>query len=139
MGVRGGHTPEVVRREAVAEALHPINGRRLVVSYEYRRARDRPRQIASPLQSEFTWYLRVVQERIEVNRCQIRSWTGEFDGVAPSPDGRVAAVRWNDQTEAGTTPPRWATASWRCSTAAPRVRQESVASQRGLRPPLLIG
>jgi hypothetical protein len=101
MGVRGGHTPEVVRREDVAEALHPINGRRLVVSYEYRRARDRPRQIATPLQSEFTWYLRVVQERIEVGRCQIRSWTGDFDGVAPSPDGRVAAVRWNDQTEAG--------------------------------------
>jgi hypothetical protein len=33
--------------------------------------------------------------------CEIRSWTGDFDGIFPAPDGSIAAVRWNDQTEAG--------------------------------------
>lgn len=34
-------------------------------------------------------------------RCEIRSWTGDFDAILRAPDGSVAAVRWNDQTEAG--------------------------------------
>jgi hypothetical protein len=34
-------------------------------------------------------------------RCELRSRTGEFDGVFAAPDASVAAVRWNDQTEAG--------------------------------------
>jgi hypothetical protein len=91
----------VARREDVADARHPLDGRRLVVSYEYRRARDHPPQIVTPLQSEFTWFLRVVEGRNEVSRCEIRSWTGEFDAVSPAPDGSLAVVRWNDQTEAG--------------------------------------
>jgi hypothetical protein len=95
------HSP-LARRENVAEARHPIDGRRrLVVSSEYRRARDHPRQILSPLQSEFTWFLRILEGRKEVRRCKIRSWTGEFDAVSPALDGSVAVVRWNDQTEAG--------------------------------------
>jgi hypothetical protein len=36
-----------------------------------------------------------------LTRCHIRSCTGEFDGVSAAPDATVAAVRWNDQTEAG--------------------------------------
>lgn len=83
----------------------PLPGTRrlLLVSREYRRARDHPREILSPLQSESTWFLRVVEgrRRKEVARCEIRSRTGEFDGAFPAPDGSVAAVRWNDQTEAG--------------------------------------
>jgi hypothetical protein len=91
----------VARREDVAEARHPIDGRRrLVVSSEYRRARDHPR-ILSRLQSELSWFLRILEGRREVSRCEIRSWTGEFDAVSPAPDGSVAVVRWSDQTEAG--------------------------------------
>lgn len=93
----------VARREDVAKAQHPIDRRRrrLVVSSEYRRARDHPRWIVSPLQSEFTWFLRIIEGRKEVRRCEIRTCTGEFDAVSPAPDGSVAVVRWNDQTEAG--------------------------------------
>lgn len=93
----------VRRREDVAEAPLPGTDRRLVVSREYRRARDHPREIVSPLQSEFTWFLSIAEgrRRRRAARCEIRSWTGEFDGVFPAPDGSVAAVRWDDQTEAG--------------------------------------
>jgi hypothetical protein len=69
----------MTRRADVAEAALP-DGRRLVVS---------------------SGVLRVLDGGKELARCEIRSWTGEFDAVAPSPDGSVAAVRWNDQTEAG--------------------------------------
>jgi hypothetical protein len=91
------------RREDVAEVSLPGTDRRLVLSREYRRARDHPPEIVSPLQSEFTWYLGVVEgrRRRPTMRCEIRSWTGEFDGIFPAPDGRVAVLRWNDQTEAG--------------------------------------
>lgn len=34
-------------------------------------------------------------------RCELHSWTGGFDAVSVAPDGSLAAVRWNDQTEAG--------------------------------------
>jgi hypothetical protein len=94
-------------------------GQLLVVSYEYRRAPDHPRWIVSPLQSEFTWFLRVVDaRRKEMTRCELQSWTGEFDGVFPAPDASVAAVRWNDQTEAGlvlvelAAEPRQLSAEW---------------------------
>jgi hypothetical protein len=94
----------VRRREDVAEALFPASdGRRLVVSREYRRARDHPPEIVSPLQSESTWSLGIVRgrRRRPSTRCEIKSWTGDFDGIFPAPDGSIAAVRWNDQTEAG--------------------------------------
>jgi hypothetical protein len=101
--VRLEEMADVRRREVVAEA--PLSGtdRRLVVTREYRRALDHPSEIVSPLQSEFAWSVGVYeQQRREPSaRCEIRSWTGEFDGVFPAPDGSVAAVRWNDQTEAG--------------------------------------
>lgn len=91
------------RREDVAEALLPGTDRRLIVSREYRRARDHPPEIVSPLQSEFTWFLGIAagRRRRLAARCKISSWTGDFDGVFPAPDSSVAAVRWNDQTEAG--------------------------------------
>jgi hypothetical protein len=93
----------VAEREDVAEAVLPGAGGVVVLSSEYQRAPDHPPEIVSPLQSEFAWYLRVVEgdRRKEVKRCEIRSWTGEFDGVFPAPDASVAAVRWDDQTEAG--------------------------------------
>jgi hypothetical protein len=93
----------VGRREDVAEAPLPGADRRLVVSREYRRAADHPSEIVSPLQSEFVWTLGVFEgrRRKPAMSCEIRSWTGEFDGVFPAPDGSMAAVRWNDQTEAG--------------------------------------
>jgi hypothetical protein len=91
------------RREDVAEAPFPGSDRRLVVSREYRRARDHPPEIVSPLQSESRWSLGIVEgrRRRPAARCEIRSWTGDFDGIFPAPDGSIAAVRWNDQTEAG--------------------------------------
>jgi hypothetical protein len=67
----------VVRREDVAEAGLPGTDRLLVVSYEYRRARDHPRRIATPLQSESTWFLRLVdspRRRKETSRCELQSW-----------------------------------------------------------------
>jgi hypothetical protein len=110
----------VAPKEDVAEAPLPGTDRLLVVSYDYRRARDHPREILSPLQSEFTWVVRIVEERRrnEVARCEIHSWTGDFDGVFPAPDGSEAAVRWNDQTEAGlvlvelVAQPRQLAAAW---------------------------
>jgi hypothetical protein len=98
-----------VRRDAadVAEAAVGRN-RRIVVSYEYRRDAKSHRpgpdgvRFVSPLQSEFTWHARLVEGRKrELARCEIRSWTGWFDAVVPAPDGRIAAGRWQDQTEAG--------------------------------------
>lgn len=90
-------------REIVAEA--PLQGtdHRLVVTRVYRRALEHPSEIVSPLQSEFAWSVGLYEgrRREPAARCEIRSWTGEFDGVFPAPDGRRAAVRWNDQTEAG--------------------------------------
>jgi hypothetical protein len=100
-GARSGETHAVARREDVAETPLPGTGRLLVISYDYRRARDHPREIVSPLQSESSWFLRIVEGRKELTRCELRSWTGEFDGVSAAPDASVAAVRWNDQTEAG--------------------------------------
>jgi hypothetical protein len=93
----------VGRREDVAEAPLPGADRRLVVSREYRRAADHPPEIVSPLQSEFVWTLGVFEgrRRRPAMSCEITSWTGDFDGISPAPDGSVAAVRWNDQTEAG--------------------------------------
>jgi hypothetical protein len=74
----------------------------LVVSSKYRRAWNHPRSIVTPLQSEYSWFLRLVDaRRKQVARCPLESWTGEFDGVHPAPDGSLAGVRWNDQTEAG--------------------------------------
>src|SRR5262245_41829576 len=91
----------MARRDNVADAPLPGGGS-LLVSSEFRRARRRPRRILSPLQSEFAWSLRLFDpRRRELDRCELRSWTGEFDAVFPAPDGSVAAVRWNDQTEAG--------------------------------------
>jgi hypothetical protein len=93
---------QVSRSEVVAEASVPGTHRRLVVTREYRRALDHPSEIVSPLQSEFTWSVGVYEGRREpAARCEIRSWTGDFDGVFPAPDGNVAVVRWNDQHEAG--------------------------------------
>lgn len=90
-------------REDVAEAQWPGTDRRLVVSREYRRALDHPPEIVSALQSETTWTVGVFEgrRRRAIARSEIRSWTGDFDGIVPAPDGSVAAVRWNDQTEAG--------------------------------------
>ena len=94
---------EVSRSEVIAEASVPGSHRRLVVTREYRRALDHPSSIVSPLQSEFAWSVGVYEGRRKepAARCEIRSWTGDFDGVFPAPDGNVAAVRWNDQHEAG--------------------------------------
>jgi hypothetical protein len=93
----------VGHREVVAETSLPGTDRRVVVWREYRHALDHPPEIVSPLQSEFTWFLGVVprRRRNPVTRCEIKSWTGDFDGVFPAPYGGLAAVRWNDQTEAG--------------------------------------
>jgi hypothetical protein len=91
----------VKRREDVAESPLPGTTRRLVLSYDYKRARFHPRQIVSPLQSEFRWFLRVVDRQKELARCELRAWTGEFEAVSVAPDASVAAVRWSDQTEAG--------------------------------------
>jgi hypothetical protein len=94
---------DVSRSEIVADASLPGTDRRLVVMRDYRRAPDHPSEIVSPLQSEFTWSMGVFERRRRepAARCEIRSWTGDFDGIFPAPDGSVAAVRWNDQTEAG--------------------------------------
>jgi hypothetical protein len=91
------------RREEIAEAPLPGTGHRLVLARDYRRARDHPTEIVSPLQSEYTWSLGVIEGRRRRPRkqCEIRSWTGDFDGIFPAPDGGIVAVRWNDQTEAG--------------------------------------
>lgn len=86
----------------VAEA--PLDGKRIaVVSSAYEHSPDHPPEIVTRLQEEYAWFLRLVTNdgRTEVARCEIRSWTGEFDGVFPEPEGGLAAVRWNDQTEAG--------------------------------------
>jgi hypothetical protein len=93
----------VKRREDVAEAPLAGTGRRVIISREYQRSPDHPPEIVSPLQSEYTWFVSIAEgrRRRPTARCEIRSWTGEFDGVFPSPDGSVAAVRWFDQTEAG--------------------------------------
>jgi hypothetical protein len=87
--------------EDVAEAPLPGTGRLLVISYDYKRAREHPRELVSPLQSVSSWFLRIVEGRTELTRCELRSWTGEFDGMSAAPDASIAAVRWNDQTEAG--------------------------------------
>lgn len=86
----------------VAEAPLGVT-RTTVVSSVYEHSPDHPPEIVSPLQEEYAWFLRLVTNdgRTEVGRCEIRSPMGEFDGVFPSPDGSLAAVRWNDQTEAG--------------------------------------
>jgi len=68
-----------------------------VISHDH----EHGRALLSPLQPGPRWVLRVVQGRKELTRCPIRSWTGEFDGVVAAPDASRAAVRWNDQTEAG--------------------------------------
>ena len=101
--VRMDEMADVSRSEIVAEVPFPGTRRRLVVTREYRRALDHPSEIVSPLQSEFTWSVGVYEGRRKepAARCEIRSWTGDFDGVFPAPDGSVAAVRWNDQHEAG--------------------------------------
>jgi hypothetical protein len=92
----------LARLEDVAEAALPGTERLLVVSSKYSRARGHPRSILSPLQSECSWFARVLDaERNELACCELRSWTGAFDGVFAAPDASVAAVRWNDQTEAG--------------------------------------
>jgi hypothetical protein len=91
----------VARREDVTESPLPGTQKRLVVSCEYKRVLSHPAEMLSPLQSELRWFLRIVEGGKESTRCELRSWTGEFDGVWPAPDGCLAAVRWNDQTEAG--------------------------------------
>jgi hypothetical protein len=93
----------VAPRQDIAEATIPGTNRRLIISRGYRRALDHPSEIVSPLQSESAWTLGLFEgrRRRPTASCEIRSWTGDFDGVFPAPDGTVAAVRWNDQTEAG--------------------------------------
>jgi hypothetical protein len=71
----------VARHQDVASSPLPGTGRRIVLSQRGR--------------------LRVVDGRAELGRCELRSWTGEFEFVAPAPDASVAAARWSDQTEAG--------------------------------------
>lgn len=75
----------VALRADVAEVPLPGTAQKLVVSRSYR-----------------GWSLRLVDAHSKtVARCRLFSWTGEFNRVLPAPNGSVAAVRWNDQTESG--------------------------------------
>jgi hypothetical protein len=90
------HSHPVGRREDVAEAALPGREHLLVVSAEH----GWLRRIGAPRRSP--WCLRLVDSRRrELMRCELRSWTGGFDGISVAPDSTVAAVRWNEQTEAG--------------------------------------
>jgi hypothetical protein len=43
----------------------------------------------------------VVHLREGKRSCRLHSPLGEFEALAPAPDGTLAAARWSDQTEAG--------------------------------------
>lgn len=75
----------------------------LLLRETYQRDPQHPPIIASPLQSEFTYWLERQSwpEHTSLSTCGVKPPEGWVDRVVLSPRGEVAAVRWLEQDAAG--------------------------------------